>query len=309
MEESISGSRTKKNVRPTISSYMAANAQAIAYIARITGKSDVASTFDGKATALSKKLTEQLWDTDAEFFKVRFEDGSISDAREAIGFVPWMFNLPEPAQAVAWKQLTDPSGFSAPRGMTTAERRHPLFRTHGTGTCEWDGAVWPFATSQTLNGVINVLRGPPQPYVTRRDFWQAMQTYAASHQKDGRPYIGEYFDELTGDWLITGKKETRSRDYNHSTFCDLVIRGVVGIVPRDDDVVEIDPLIPEDTWNWFCLDSVPYHNHLLTIAWDRDGTRFNRGVGLAVWVDGIEVARNKSFARLTGKLPTGTSKK
>lgn len=307
MEESISGSRTKKNLRPTINSYMAANAQAITFIARLASRNEIASHYESKANTLRTKLIERLWDPDAKFFKVRFEDGSLSDAREAIGFVPWMFNLAEPAHSIAWQQFTDPKGFSAPRGLTTAERRHPGFRTHGTGTCEWDGAVWPFATSQTLNGLINLLRGPTQSYVTRRDFWIAMQTYARSHQKDGKPYIGEYFDEQTGDWLITGKKEARSRNYNHSTFCDLVIRGIVGIVPREDDVVEIDPLIPPDTWDWFCLDHVPYHNRTLTIIWDRTGKRFNRGTGLAVWADGNEVARSASLTRVTGKLPPITS--
>lgn len=307
MEESISGSRTKKNRRPTINSYMIANAQAIAFIARLAGRNEIANHYENKTNTLRTKLIESLWDPDAKFFKVRFEDGSLSNAREAIGFVPWMFNLAEPAHAIAWQQFTDPEGFSAPRGLTTAERRHPGFRTHGTGTCEWDGAVWPFATSQTLNGLINLLRGPTQPYVTRRDFWNAMQTYARSHQKEGKPYIGEYFDEQTGDWLITGKKEARSRFYNHSTFCDLVIRGIVGIVPREDDVVEIDPLIPPDTWDWFCLDRVPYHDRLLTIVWDRTGKRFNRGAGLAVWADGNEVARSASLTRVTGKLPPITS--
>jgi len=309
MEESISGSRTRKNLRPTINSYMAANAQAIARIARLACNSEVASTFDDKSRALRKRLIDELWDHDAQFFKVRFEDDGLSDAREAIGFVPWMFNVPEPAQEVAWKQLMDPTGFSAPRGLTTAERRHPLFRSHGTGTCEWDGAVWPFATSQTLSGLLNVLRGSPQQYVTRRDFWQNLKSYAASHLKNGKPYIGEYFDELTGDWLIAGKKEARSRDYNHSTFCDLIIRGVVGIVPREDDTFEIDPLIPADEWDWFCLDKVRYHGHDLTIAWDRDGTRFRRGAGLAVWVDGSEIARNKSLGRLTGRLPATVANK
>lgn len=39
--------------------------------------------------------------------------------------------------------------------MTTAERRHPEFRTRGVGKCEWDGAVWPFATSQVLTAMAN----------------------------------------------------------------------------------------------------------------------------------------------------------
>jgi hypothetical protein len=45
----------------------------------------------------------------------------------------------------AWKEVLDPNGFKATFGLTTAERRHPKFRLHGVGGCEWDGAVWPFA--------------------------------------------------------------------------------------------------------------------------------------------------------------------
>jgi hypothetical protein len=216
-----------------------------------------------------------------------------------------MFNIASPEHAEAWDQLRDPNGFLAPWGLTTAERRHPAFRTHGSGTCEWDGAVWPFATSQTLRGLANVLRGPVQRFVSRRDYLEQLLTYARSHQLDGRAHIGEYLDETTGKWLITGPKAERSRHYNHSTFNDLVISGLVGLVPRDDGTVEIDPLLPSDAWDWFCLDGVPYRGRSLTIAWDRTGQRYGRGAGLAVWVDGVEVARSAELTRITAqsKLP------
>ena len=38
-------------------------------------------------------MIDALWDPDADFFKVRFEEGGLSDAREAIGIIPWMFDL------------------------------------------------------------------------------------------------------------------------------------------------------------------------------------------------------------------------
>ncbi len=303
MEESISGSRTAKNVRPTINSYMVANARAIASIARWAGRQELADRFAAKADNLRAKMIAALWDPEAKFFKVRFENGGFSDAREEIGYIPWMFHLALPQHAEAWAQIKDPGGFWAPWGLTTAERRHPQFRTHGTGTCEWDGAVWPFATSQTLRGLANVLRGPPQEFVTRRDYFDHLLAYARSHRQNGEAYIGEYFDETTGQWLITGPKAERSRFYNHSTFNDLVITGLAGLVPREDDVVEIDPLLPDDAWDWFCLDGVPYHGRSLTIVWDRTGTRYNRGAGLAVWADGVELARSRALRRITGDLP------
>lgn len=303
MEESISGSRTAKNIRPTINCYMVANARAIARIAAWAERPEIAAEFAAKADALHAKMLATLWDDDAKFFKVRLENGQFSDAREATGFIPWMFGLAEPKHAEAWAQIKDPAGFWAPCGLTTAERRHTAFRTHGTGTCEWDGAVWPFATSQTLRGLANVLRGPEQPHVTRRDYFEQLLSYARSHQLEGRAYLGEYLDETTGKWLITGPKALRSRYYNHSTFNDLVITGLAGLVPREDDVVEVDPLLPADAWDWFCVDGVPYHGRSLTIAWDRTGERYGRGVGLAVWADGVELARAPTLTRLTGSLP------
>jgi hypothetical protein len=148
----------------------------------------------------------------------------------------------------------------------------------------------------------NVLRGPPQPYVTRGDFLAQMETYARAHQQDGKPYIGEYHDEQTGEWLITGPKAERSRHYNHSTFNDLVITGLVGLVPRADDVIEVDPLLPEPAWKWFRLEGVPYHDHLVTIAWDRTGEHYGNGLGLSISVDGRELARSAKLERLTAKL-------
>ncbi|HMO85571.1 MAG TPA: hypothetical protein PKC18_11705, partial [Lacipirellulaceae bacterium] len=172
MEESISGSRRERHIRPTINSYMAANAAAISRIAHWAGQTELAAEYAAKAGDLRKRMIDALWDEEAQFFKVRRADGAISDAREAIGYIPWMFELARPQHASAWAQIRDPQGFWAPWGLTTAERRHPAFRTHGTGTCEWDGAIWPFATSQTLTGLANLLRGPEQRFVSRRDFFE-----------------------------------------------------------------------------------------------------------------------------------------
>jgi hypothetical protein len=214
-----------------------------------------------------------------------------------------MFELPgqDKKYAAAWLQLTNTRGFQAPAGLTTAERRHPLFRTHGVGNCEWDGAIWPFATCQTLYGLANSLRDYDHNVLTARDYFDAFLTYVHSQHANGKPYIGEYQDEVTGDW-INGKGD-RSRYYNHSTFADLLITGVVGLRPRADNVVEVQPLLPAGTWDWFCLDGVSYHGRTLTIIWDKQGDHYGHGRGLIVLADGIEIAHRKDLSRLTGRLP------
>jgi Trehalase len=302
MEESISGSRTNKNLRPTINSYMFANAQAIANIARLAGQPELATEYDAKSENLRRLVTTELWNGDAKFFEVRRDNGRLTDVREELDFIPWMFELPPPNEGyeAAWAQLMDPKGFNAPYGITTAERRSPYFRTHGVGHCEWDGAVWPFATSQTLDALANVLRDYPQNVVTSQDYFDAFLTYVKSQHSGGKPYIGEYLDETTGQWIngVGG----RSRYYNHSTFADLVITGVVGLVPRADNTVEVWPLLPDGVWDHFCLDGIIYHGHTLTIIWDEDGSHYGHGKGLMVLADGKEIAHGDKLEKITGDL-------
>lgn len=299
MEESISGGRKEKNLRPTINSYMFGNALALAQMARLAGRPDLEKEFSGKASLLRRLVQEQLWDPAAQFFKVRTEQGNLAEVREELGFIPWYFNLPEPGKGyeIAWRQFSDPQGFRAPKGLTTAERRHPLFRSHGVGTCEWDGAVWPFATSQTLTALGNVLRNYPQDSVTRADYLDAFMSYVKAQRYDGLPYIGEYHDEVTGAWL-KGRDE-RSRYYNHSTFADLVVTGLVGLQPCEDETIAVSPLLPEGSWAWFCLDGLRYRGHDITIIWDRSGDHYKRGKGLALLLDGKELARRETLGALS----------
>ena len=297
MEESISGGRKKKYARPTINSYMFGNAQALAAINALAGDQHKADSYSKEAQQQKSLIENKLWNSNHQFFETMRGD-TLAAVREAIGFIPWYFNMPEAGKYdEAWKQVEDEKGFSAPYGLPTAERRHPQFRSHGTGTCEWDGAIWPFASSQTLTAMINYINNYPQPVVGKETFFKQMKLYVESQHHRGRPYIGEYLDETNGAWLM-GDRE-RSRYYNHSTFNDLVITGIAGIRPQADGSVEINPLVPAGQWPYFCLDNVSYHGHTLTVIYDHDGQRYHQGKGLTLLVDGKKVAQRKDLGKLT----------
>ena len=298
MEETISGGRKKKYLRPSINSYMYGNAMAIGNINALSGSVDKAKVYFDKADALKEKVHAKLWNEDHQFFETHRIDSS-ANVREAIGFMPWYTHMAkdEPKYAVAWLQASDPQGFSAPYGQTTAERRHPLFRTHGVGKCEWDGAVWPFATSQTLTAMANFANDYQSQKLNIDSLYFAeLEKYMQSQHMRGKPYIGEYLDETTGYWL-KGDQE-RSRYYNHSTWNDLIITGLCGLRPRPDNAIEINPLLPQGKWDYFCLDNVLYHGHTLTIVWDRDGSRYHAGKGLRVYVDGQLKAHCDTLGKL-----------
>ncbi len=357
MEESISGGRKKQYARPTINSYMYGNAMALAWMNTLTGEDAKATLYRQKADTLRRLIETKLWNPEHQFFETLRGD-TLAQVREAIGYLPWYVNMfgAETQYDVAWLQLSDEQGFSAPYGLTTAERRHPEFRSHGVGKCEWDGAIWPFATSQTLTALANRINssltpGPtsltpdpsrggegssysqggssltpgPSPIGEGRSysqdgkyaaklytplppaggaggeaggaggevFFHQLHLYTESQHHRGRPYIGEYLDEKTGAWLM-GDRE-RSRYYNHSTYNDLIITGIVGLRPQQDGSIVINPLVPQGQWPYFCLDGVTYRGHTLTIIWDQDGQRYHQGSGLTLLVDGHPVASRKDL--------------
>lgn len=299
MEESISGGRRKQYARPTINSYMYGNAKALSNMGLLAGNEGIAMKYALKADTLKQLVEGKLWNERHQFFETMRTDSS-ANVREAIGYIPWYFNLPDARKHdVAWKEVMDEKGFLAPYGLTTAERRHPEFRTRGVGKCEWDGAIWPFASAQTLTAMANFMNNYPQTVLTDSVYFRQMELYVESQYHRGRPYIGEYLDEVTGYWL-KGDQE-RSRYYNHSTFNDLVITGLVGLRPRTDNTVEVNPLIPEGKWNWFCLDNVLYHGHNISIVWDKDGSRYHAGKGLRVYVNGKLVGQSDRLQRLICK--------
>jgi hypothetical protein len=305
MEESISGGRKEQNVRPTINSYMYGNAKALAAMYKLTKNDSLERKYAAKAKQLRADVQKTLWDPKADFFKVQYAKGGLCEAREELGYIPWYFDLPadKPQYARQWTQLTDEGGFKAPWGITTAERRAPSFRTHGSGHgCEWDGAVWPYATTQTLKGLANLLtdyknHGTMTPQV----YYDELHKYAMSFRKKGVPYLGEYQDEKNGEWLKGDNP--RSSYYNHSGFADLIITGLVGLKPRPDNVVEVFPLLPAGQWDYFCLDQVRYHGRMLTVLWDKTGQKYGKGQGLRVLADGKEIAHADQLKKVTAKLP------
>lgn len=304
--------------RPTLNSYLFADARAIARAAALLGDGATARAYAERSAALKRRVQEELWDPAREFFFHQFvndERGGIRaktltyqtgpyagnpHGREEIGFVPWQFGLPDPGYARAWRFLMDPDYFMAPFGPTTTERNDPQFFVSPI-CCVWSGNAWPYATTQTLVGLANLLNDYDQAVVTPADYFRLLRAYALDQRRDDRPYVAEAADPETGSW--DGHNSFyHSEHYFHSGFVDLVITGLVGLRPRADDSLVVHPLVPGD-WRYFALDGVAYHGHSIAIVWDVDGTRYGRGTGLMLFVDGRRVASDPELERLAVALP------
>ena len=328
MEFNINSRQTKdilrgdRAFRPTFNTYMWADLNALAEIAEMAGDTDKASSYRKRATALKTLVQEKLWDPKRQFFfpmssreetdkegnvvkahTLTYESGKFAGSphgRELHGYVPWAFNLPDPGKESAWKFLMDSEYFKAPFGPSTTERNDPMFLLQ-KGCCWWSGQSWPFATTQTLKAMANVLHNYPQEFISRTDYADLLHTFAISHRKDGKPYIAEALHPDTGSWQGHDMRN-RSEHYFHSNFNDLVITGLAGLKADGGDTLTVDPLAPA-SWDYFALDAIPYQGHEVAICWDKKGDRYGHGAGLHVLVDGVKVASSPKLGKLEVKLP------
>lgn len=310
--------RGAPSYRPSFNAYMWADAQAIARIANLAGKADVAQRYDDKANALKAKMIELMWDEGRQFFfpvlknneerdghslkalSKTYETGQFAGdnhGRELIGYVPWQFNVLHGERRFdnAWKKLMDRDGFYANFGPSTVERNDPMFLLQKS-CCWWSGQSWPYATTQTLKALSNFLQGDGQT-IDRTAYIELLTIYAKSHRKDGKPYLAEALHPDTGSFE-GHDGYNHSEHYFHSGYCDLIITGLVGLVPRADDTLEIKPLAPAH-WDYFALEDIPYRGHRLSIAWDKSGSRYAAGQGMHVWLDGKSVHHSTDLGAIT----------
>jgi Trehalase len=327
MEKSIGGD----GYRTPLNSYMAADARAIAVFARDAGKTSLAEQYAAKADRLEHRIETMLWNPKDKFYedlspaadsgirsqKKFIDPGTVlkfSGVRELIGYIPWEYYAPAPSHDVAWKQLFDPQGFAGKYGPTTAERRSPRFRFASDDQCTWNGPSWPYATTQTLLALANLLNGPSQDEIGKHQYYQLFSNYVLSqHLKlpNGRTidWIDEDLDPDTDEWiakdilLAKHKQVGRGNYYNHSGFADPLITGLIGLRPRAGGRVIVNPLLPDGTWHYFAIDGLPYHGRLLAIVYDEDGAHYKRGRGLMLFVDGKKIASRQTLGRIEAELP------
>lgn len=309
MEVSICGafSAGTRGYRATINSYMYGDAVALSKMALLINRQEVADRFRAKARAIKDSVQRILWDDRADFFKVLPRGkGTLCDARELHGYSPWYFNMPDKQYSKAWKYLMSPHYFFAPYGPTSAEQNHRDFRVSYEGhECQWNGPSWPYATSITLTAAANLLNNYSQQYFSATDYFKLLQIYTDSQQRereDGKvvPWIDENLNPFSGDWIARTRLKSwengtwsqekggqeRGKDYNHSTYGDLIITGLIGLRPQEVNTLVINPLVPTGAWSYFCLDNVHYHGKVITVLYDKTGRRYKKGKGFMVFVDG-----------------------
>jgi hypothetical protein len=310
MEFSISGTipdtyKCVKGLRPTLNSYMFGDAMTLSKIFAEIGNTEKSGHYKSKAEKIKKLMDERLWDGD--FYKAAHTKDECLDigienvdssmnVREIIGYNPWIYSMPDADKTEAFKYLKDENVFLGKMGFRTADKSHPRYLYEHPHECLWNGYVWPFATSQVLSAVISLLNNYEQNTITQNDLYGFIKTYAKMHYRiteDGKTV--NWIDEVMHPekpvwtsreilknlgWLKERGGYERGKDYNHSTFIDIVLRGLIGIDPTGEELT-VNPRI-KGIWKWFSLENLTFKKQSFNIYYDEDGTKFNKGAGLII---------------------------
>jgi hypothetical protein len=286
--------------RPTINSYMYANALAISKVAAMKGDIATSNAYLQKATALKNNIIQNLWNDSLQHFTDRFKQDNqfvhywdFIRGRELAGMIPWYFNLPPDITAynAAWKHVLDTNYLLGPYGFRTNEPSYEHYFKQfvyyeGQRGSQWNGPSWPYQSSQVLTGMANLLNDYQQTTVTASDYLKLLRLFTKQHYlPDGTINLVENYDPNLGGPIVY---YYWSNHYNHSSFNNLIISGLCGIRPSSGDTLDINPLVDESI-DYFYLDDVRYHGHKLSVIYDKDGTKYNADKGLTVLVDGKKI--------------------
>ncbi|KAM3414839.1 hypothetical protein BST61_g9983 [Cercospora zeina] len=156
--------------------------------------------------------------------------------------------------------------------------------------CQWIGPVWPYQPTQVLYAMPHLLNTYNQSLITKSDYLDELRRYTRLHYWDNKLNLEEdYEPDKAGP--IVGL--ARSPHCFHSGYNDLIISGLVGLRPRADNTLKVNPLIPEGSLPYFRLQDIPYHGHNIAIQWDANGRKDGQGTGLRVEVDNQVVATSR----------------
>ena len=305
--------------RVDLTAYHFGNAAAVARIYRAIGQPEKAGEFEELAAKIAGAVRARMWSQDDRFcYSLRAGDGARADVKEIIGVYPFYFGMFPTGQGYesAWASILDPGQFWTKWPVASVSKQCPAYSQDGWpvgpggSICMWNGPTWPHANSIVLSGMARTLRanrerpGGAAP-LTAAKLWELFHSFTKAQYRDQDftyPWTGEYYNGETAQW------KTPERDYNHSTWLDLLIPDVVGLVPRDDNTLEVDPLLPDGALSHFVLDGQHYRGHDVTVAWDAPGgaDHFGDGrKGLDIYLDGKLAASADRLARVLIDLATG----
>lgn len=280
--------------RADYAAFVYANAVGVAELADAAGDAALASEFRERAARIRAAVLKALWDDQTAFFyPQRAGDDARAPLREIHGFFPFTTELApnEPRYTAALAALVDPDDFWARYPPVITSLKH-----YKTWDWTMDGLtrnIAPHPISMGARTALQAIKHYDNHPITPARFMELMRRYndllyPGVHPSDPtwRPNAHEYYSKWEPYAQSPRPKPSDISHDFHSMYISLVVEGVVGLTPRIDERIELQPMAQE--WSYFALDGLRYRGHNLTMIWDRpDGeVRYQgRPEGFSLYID------------------------
>lgn len=300
--------------RVDFASFVYANARGGAELARAAGDTALAAELDASADKIRSAAVSKLWEQSTEFFYAQRIDDARAPIRELHGLFAFTSLLApnEPRYVAALKKMIDPEEFWARFPPVITSQYH-----YKRWTWEMDGLtrnIAPHPISMGARTLIQVLKYYKQDIITADHFMELMKRYNAlvypgvnPFDPYWRPNVHEYYSKWEPYQLSSRPKPSDISHDFHSMYNSLIVEGVIGLTPRLDDKIELQPLALH--WPYFALHRLRHRGHDLTILWDQpDGKIQYNGFpeGFSLHIDGKQAFVRQSLGHVIYDPSSGT---
>lgn len=255
--------------------YTYQNLYAIAEMAKAIGAGDLSDQYARRANVVIQNIIRFMWDEPTKFFYDLHPD----DRRKALqsknfaGFLPARCGIADEYGDEMFAHLM--VEFDVPYPIPTAATDSPAFTPDNTWRvgpnasneapfhydCCWNGPTWNFANSLVLDALGSYIQRSGSQLLNGT-FVHLFQKWCEEQNpnENAIPNSCEHYNPYTGKPLRDVK------DYFHSSFIDIVIKYVVGIMDVNGDSVVLNPL--DIGVKKLFLKGIPIKGNSLDFLWD-----------------------------------------
>lgn len=277
------------------------NAEAVSEMYRAVGDDSQAESYRTFSDHVRDALLANNWDRDSRQFLMKFKgEDKFNPLRDINNYYVFMAELVPQGQ-----------GYDEALRVWGDENEFPMWPMYISNSKDYVTA----SNSPELNGRSRNY-SPGSMAITLKMFGSAIKNYDADnisgeeyadllknytnmsycYGNTNYPDVNEFFNNPDGDVPENGHYRSWIHHNWHSQYNTLIIEDVMGMTPREDQVIELNPI--DLGWDSFSLENISYHDSDVTVKW-------NEGEGYELYVDCVKVAAVDRLAHFTWDAKTG----
>jgi beta-L-arabinobiosidase len=306
------------------SANMWANANAAAKAYKAAGDSEKAAEMQKIADGIKQDVLNNLWDQDDKLLLHKWiNDGAFAKYKELNNYYPYSEGL----------MPTGNDDYNEALRLFADADEFPIFPFFTANQADKKALNFPGSNNFSIINATPLLQiysagirnydAADNNYITNESFKKLLYWVASSHYQGGDnryPDQNEFWnmDNNSAGSDIPSKNADASKNGGKITYRSWIhhtqlgttnwtmIEDVAGMVPREDNKIELNPIAIPD-WNHFTVNNLSYHGQDVSIVWNNDGYYDAGGApkGYTLYLDGKPVFTSDKLAHLIYDPATG----